>query len=624
MGKLYNEDSIQSLSPLEFTRLRAGVYVGSTEYSTQLLIEIVSNAIDEYRIGHGNIINVQINEDNSCSVKDFAQGFLINHVREDGKTVLQAAFDTLNTSGKFTNDGSYEGTALGLNGIGSKISNFLSNWLEVTSCRDGQYEKIRFEEGVFKSRELGATKDQGTLVKWMPSKEFFTSNEVEILKIKELFKTLVCLCPGLTINLKTPKEKISYFSKNGLNDLVDNFVKDKEIIKNRMNMSFSKEKDKIDMILTYTSNYSLNMVSYVNAGETESGPHITQIKTIITREFNKFFKEKGWLKEKETNLTGDDIQEGMFIAFNITAAGVGYDAQTKSRIIKLDMSPFTSAIVENIQYWLESNEKEIKIIFDKAMNARKARAAARKARDTVRKPKEKGLKAKMQLSDKFVDCKSKDPTQRNLLLVEGMSAGGSVIESRNVDTDCIYMLRGKILSTLKCDKLKILNNQELSDIIKVIGAGFDNDFDVSKMNFDKIVITSDQDSDGFAIELLLITFFYTYMRPLVEAGKLHRAVTPLYIVETKNEKHYCYTEREFQEWKETHTEKYLVTHCKGLGEIRAEVLREICFENQRFKRITVSDSEKTVELLNILEGTAVAPRKQYIYDNAKELGFNFV
>lgn len=186
------------------------------------------------------------------------------------------------------------------------------------------------------------------------------------------------------------------------------------------------------------------------------------------------------------------------------------------------------------------------------------------------------------------------------------------------------MLRGKILSTLKCDKLKILNNQELSDIIKVIGAGFDNDFDVSKMNFDKIVITSDQDSDGFAIELLLITFFYTYMRPLVEAGKLYRAVTPLYIVETKNEKHYCYTEREFQEWKETHTEKYLVTHCKGLGEIRAEVLREICFENQRFKRITVSDSEKTVKLLNILEGTAVAPRKQYIYDNAKELGFNFV
>ena len=253
----------------------------------------------------------------------------------------------------------------------------------------------------------------------MPSKEFFTSNEVEIPKIKELFKTLVCLCPGLTINLKTPKEKISYFSKNGLNDLVDSFVKDKEIIKNRMNMSFSKEKDKIDMILTYTSNYSLNMVSYVNAGETESGPHITQIKTIITREFNKFFKEKGWLKEKEANLTGDDIQEGMFIAFNITAAGVGYDAQTKSRIIKLDMSPFTSAIVENIQYWLESNEKEIKIIFDKAMNARKARAAARKARDTVRKPKEKGLKAKMQLSDKFVDCKSKNPGERNLLLVEG-------------------------------------------------------------------------------------------------------------------------------------------------------------------------------------------------------------
>lgn len=205
-----------------------------------------------------------------------------------------------------------------------------------------------------------------------------------------------------------------------------------------------------------------------------------------------------------------------------------------------------------------------------------------------------------------------------------LSAAGSVIESRNVETDCIYMLRGKILSVLKCDKTKIFQNQELSDIIQVVGAGFDKDFNVSKMNFDKIVITSDQDSDGAAIELLLITFFYTYMRPLVEAGKLYRAVTPLYIVSTKKEKHYLYTEQEFLEWKATHPVQYDVMHCKGLGEVSAQVLKQICFEQQRYKRITVSDAEATKRLLEVLEGTAVYPRKQFIYDNATQLGFNFM
>ena len=505
---LYNENSLVSLNPLEFTRLRAGVYVGSTEYSTQLLIEIVSNAIDEYKIGHGNTINVQINEDNSCLVKDFAQGFLINNIREDGKTVLQAAFDTLNTSGKFTEDGSYEGTALGLNGIGSKITNFLSNWLEVTSCRNGQYEKICFEEGIFKSRELGETKDQGTLVKWMPSKEFFVSNEVEISKIKELFKTLVCLCPGLTINLKTPKEEISYFSKNGLNDLVDNFVKDKEIIKNRMNMSFSKEKDKIDMIMTYTSNYSLNMISYVNAGETESGPHITQIKTIITREFNKFFKEKGWLKEKETNLTGDDIQEGMFIACNITAAGVGYDAQSKSRIIKLDMSPFTPAIVENIQYWLESNEKEIKVIFDKAMNARKARAAARKAKDVARNGNKKKKKA-LQFDSKLADCNSKDRSKCEIYITEGDSASGNLKSARNNEFQAILPVRGKILNVQKATLEKIQKNAEIMTMIDAFGLSIDLKtmklgYNKEDLRYGKIIIMSDADVNLSAYERLFV------------------------------------------------------------------------------------------------------------------------
>jgi topoisomerase-4 subunit B len=631
MGKLYDEKSIESLSPLEFTRLRPGVYVGSTEYSTQLLIEIVSNAVDEFKAGHGNKINVTIKKDNTIIVEDNGQGFIPNAKRDDGKTVLEASFSVLNTSGKYSDDGVYEGTALGLNGIGSKLTTYLSHWLEVISHRDGKYEHIWFKEGVFEKRECGAWDNKnypsGTLVQWQPSEEFFTHPEVDMNTILNLFKVIACLCPGLTIELNVEgKPQVIFSSKNGLMDLVDEAVQGKEILKNRLNFNFSDNKNKLDLVLTYTNSYSATIVPYVNTGLTDSGPHITQVKTILTREMNKFFREKGWLKDKDENLTGEDCQEGVYIAFNVTAPGVAYDAQTKSRVVKLDMKPFTSAIAEELQYWLAANEKDVKKIADKALNARKAREAARKARDAargVKGKKETGLKAKMQISNKFIDCTNKNPKNRNLLVVEGLSAGASAVEARNPKTDCIYMLRGKIVSPLKTAVEKILANQEMSDIVRVIGAGFGSSFDVNKMNFDKVVITSDADSDGADIELLLITFFYTYMRPLVEAGKLYRAVTPLYIIRHKGNEYYCYTEDELTEWKNTHTGSYDLLRAKGLGELNPEDLQKVCFMNERYKRISISDAEKTTELLNILMGSAVEPRKQYIYDNANELGFNF-
>lgn len=631
MGKLYDEKSIESLSPLEFTRLRPGVYVGSTEYSTQLLIEIVSNAVDEFKAGHGNKIIVTIKKDNTIIVEDNGQGFIPNAMRDDGKTVLEASFSVLNTSGKYSDDGVYEGTALGLNGIGSKLTTYLSHLLEVITHRDGKYEHIWFKEGVFDKRDIGTWDNKnspsGTLVQWQPNEEFFTHPEVDMPVIINLFKVIACLCPGLTIELnREGQPQIIFTSKNGLMDLVDEAVKGKEILKNRLNFNFSDGKNKLDLVLTYTNAYSATIVPYVNTGLTDSGPHITQIKTILTREMNKFFREKGWLKDKDENLTGEDCQEGMYIAFNVTAPGVAYDAQTKSRVVKLDMKPFTATIAEELQYWFAANEKDIKGIADKALNARKAREAARKARDAargVKAKKETGLKAKMQISNKFIDCTNKNPKNRNLLLVEGLSAGASAVEARNPKTDCIYMLRGKIVSPLKTAVDKILANQEMSDIVRVIGAGFDSSFDVNKMNFDKIVITSDADSDGADIELLLITFFYTYMRPLVEAGKLYRAVTPLYIIRQKGKEYYCYSEDELTEWKNSHSGSYDLLRAKGLGELNPEDLQKVCFMNERYKRISISDAEKTTELLNILMGSAVEPRKQYIYDNANELGFNF-
>lgn len=417
-NNLYDKDSIQSLTPLEFTRLRPGVYVGSTEYSTQLLIEIISNAVDEFKAGHGNLIKIDILDNNTIIVEDNGQGFIPNEIREDGKTILEASFSVLNTSGKYTEDGVYEGTALGLNGIGSKLCCYLSHWLEVTTWRDGKYEHIWFKEGVFEKREVGKwdnkNKPSGTLVQWNPSEEFFTHPEVDLTTTKKLLKVIACLCPGLKIILNGEE----YYSKNGLTDLVDESVKSNEIIKNRLNVSYQNGKNKIDLVLTYTDSYSTSIIPYVNTGLTDSGPHISLLKAIITREMNKFFREKKWLKEKDENLEGSDCQEGMYLVFNITAPGVSYDAQTKSRIVKLDMSPFSAAVTEEIRNWLNQNEKAIKAIADKALNARKAREAAKKAKDAVRnvaKKKEKVLK----FDSKLADCYSKNRSKCEIYITEG-------------------------------------------------------------------------------------------------------------------------------------------------------------------------------------------------------------
>ena len=627
MSKLYDEKSIESLSPLAFTRLRPGVYAGDTTYSTQLVIEIVSNSVDEFRAGNGNKISVTIKDD-TIIVEDNGQGFIPNSFREDGKTILEAAFSVLNTSGKYREGGVYEGTSLGSFGIGCKIATYLAHWLEVITYRDGQYEHLWFKEGVFDKRDSGEWRNgtTGTLVQWQASEEFFTHPEPEVNKLKDLFKTIVCLCPGLTIVLDDNGKITEFYSKNGLSDLADAAIKDKEIIKNRFSMKMTEGKNKADFILTYTSNYSPTIVPYVNTGLTERGPHITQIKTVITREFNKFFKEKKWLKDKDENLSGEDIQEGMYIVFNLTAPNVAYDAQVKSTITKIDMSPFTQALATELQIWLTNNEKEVKSIADKAIMARKAREAAKKAREATRnnKTKKEGLKAKMELSDKLIPCTSKDVTKNNLLIVEGLSAGSSALEARNPQHDSIMMLRGKCLSVLKCDTEKVLANKEYNDIISTIGAGFGDNFDVNKMQYNKIVITSDQDSDGANIELLLITFFYTYMRPLVEAGKLYRAMTPLYIVDFgKGKREYFYSESEFAKFRETNPSGYELIRAKGLGALDPATLKEVCFDIEKYKQITVSDVEETYKLLEILMGKSVEPRKQFIYDNATEIGMSF-
>ena len=631
-NKLYDENSIQSLSPLEFTRLRPGVYCGSTEYATQPVIEIVSNAIDEFKAGHGNQINVTIRKDRVCSVRDYGQGFLINSKREDGKTILQAAFDTLNTSGKFSEDGVYEGTALGLNGIGSKLTNFLSHWLIVRTCRDGKFEEIKFVEGVFESRKTGkmeANDTVGTYVEWLPSEEFFTSNEVEMSKIKELFKVLVCLCPGLTIDLQTDEDTFSFYSEHGLNDLVDEKVSDTELINNRMDMHFEEGKNKMDMVITYTSRYSLNMVSYVNTGETDAGPHITQIKTILTREFNKYFKEKKWLKTGDTNFSGDDLQEGLFVVFNITAPNISYDAQTKSRIVKIDMTPFTQSIVENLQYWFNNNEKDIKLIFDKAAGARKAREAAKKARERVRegnKKKEKALK----FDTKLADCNSKDRLACEIYITEGDSASGNLKTARSNEFQAVMPVRGKVLNCQKSTYDKISKNAEIMTMIDAFGITLDPKtlkatYEEKDLRYGKIIIASDADVDGAHIKNLFYTFIWNICPQLIIDGHVYALIAPLYrITEGKDKYIYVKNDAALEEWKAQNVgKKYVVNRMKGLGEMDVEQTEECLTGPGRvLQQITVDDVNAANALFDQLMGTAAAPRKEYIKIHSKEATYN--
>ena len=621
---LYDVNSIQSLNPREFTRLRPQIYCGSTEYSTQLLVEILSNSVDEYNAGHGNEITIKSGNKNGkyyVEVKDNGQGFIPNSFRDDGKSILEASFSVLNTSGKFKEDGVYEGSSLGSYGVGSKLTNFLSQEMIVSTTRDSLTEKIWFKDGIFTKREVkpAPSNTSGTTVYWCPDPQFFTHVEVNDNEVVDLIHTITCLCSNLKINYNN----VSYFSKNGLNDLIDNKVKNNELLKKR----FVITDKNIDFVMTYTSGYNTVIVPYVNTGLTEKGPHITAVKSLLTRELNKFFREKKWLKEKEENYSGEDLQEGLYIVFNLTAKGVAYDAQVKNNVSKIDMSAFVSIISSRLQEWLGANEKEAKLIFTKAVKAKKAREASKKARDAIRQPANKKERL-LNLPTKLIDAWSKEREKCELVITEGDSAAGGLVEARNSQYQAIFPIRGKIISLAGKNSLeKVFSNQEIINIIKAIGLELDTKthtliFDESKIRYGKIIMATDADPDGYQIKNLLLTAFWFLCPELVINGYIYASIPPLFRITTKkNEYIYLKDQTELEAYKEKHKgEKFLINRNKGLGEQDSSEL-SVCILNEntrRIEQIIVDDFEETNALFETLMGTNVSLRKDWLLKHAEE------
>lgn len=621
---IYTEDSIESLDPREHIQLRSGMYIGSNENPNQLLMEIFSNALDEYNIGHGKNIYVSISKNGICRVRDEAQGFPVNVIRpEDGKTILEASFGVINTSGKYRDDGVYEGSSLGLNGVGGKVSNFLSTYFSVCSHRDGKYETLLFKEGLLENREVGKWEDStsGTDIEYLPDPKYFQSNITDAKYFEKFFEDICCMCPGLTIRLKTDNsDKI--IKKNGINDLVTSRVgSNVEIINSR----FVLENKDISLGMTFTSSNNSTILSYVNLGETDSGPHITSLKSSITRILNSWAKENGLLKEKEKNLDGSSIQEGMLLVCNISSTGVTYDSQTKSRVVSLD-SNFIDEFNKQFEVWLDNNPEDSKIIIEKALLARKASEAAKKAREAVKNKADKKDKV-FKLPTTLADCWSKDRSECELFLTEGKSAMSGLVAGRDSKFQAVYGVRGKMLSVLKTKQENIMKNQEINNIIQALGLDYDIKtgkckYDKKKLRYDKIIAAADADFDGFAIENLMFNIFWYICPDLIIEGHVYSSVPPLYRVTTKkNEYIYLRDDNALNEYKKKNPNSIqFIGRMKGLGEQDSDELAYCLLEpeTRNLYQLTVSDIGKTNKMFQDLYGKNVEPRIKFLEKHLEE------
>lgn len=602
----YTKESIQSLTPREHVRKRPSMYCGDTSTPNQLMMELFSNALDEHNIGHGDIIDVSIDKSGLCRIEDFAQGFLVDEMREDGKTVFQAAFDTMNTSGKYTDDGVYEGSSLGLNGIGTKLVTYLSKNVVAETVREGKWECNSFSDGVCYSHQSGNAKETahtGTTVTYLPDEQFFDTDKTSVSFFKKFFNDITCICPTLTVFLNG--EKISH---NSIEDMLDEKRgKDIEIVGNH----FVMNTDKINLAMTFTSGSQAKIIPYVNYGITSSGPHITGIKSTLTRVFNNWAKENNLLTAKDKNLDGAAIQEGIVLVCNINSKGVKYNAQVKDDIIDMDTS-FTTALGQQLEVWLDSNPEDAKAILEKAILARKAAEAAKRARAAVKNNKKRGNKVKILNPDKLKDAEflGQDST---LLVVEGLSAGASMCVAREIDKYGILMLRGKLINALANKDDRLLKNEEIQLLFKALGIRPYEDYEETSLRYGRIGICVDSDSDGFHIGLLIASALEHFCPKFIRENRLCWLRSPLYIVKDKDKEQYYFTDQEMNAARPNLPAGVEVQRCKGLGSLSASQARNSMFgENQHMDVLIPTD--KTKNKLVTLMGSNADGRKDFIFN----------
>jgi len=623
MALQYDEKSIKILEGLESVRKRPGMYIGSTDKRGlhHLVWEIVDNSIDEVINGFGNYIRIIIHADKSISIMDEGRGIPVGK-HESGKSTPEVIYTVLHAGGKFSDSG-YKISG-GLHGVGASVVNALSKWMEVTIKKDGGEHFIRFEDGGKVSKPLtkiGTTNKTGTMVRFLPDPDIFSTNHISFTTICERMQESAFLLKGLTVEVideeDNKQEKFNY--ENGLEEFVKYINEDKKPLHQVFHFEGSKDKVEIEVALQYTDSYSESVISFVNNVKTsDGGTHEIGFKSALTRIFNEYAKENEFIKGKDKGFEGTDVREGLtaILSVRIPEAILQFEGQTKSKLgTPIAKSAVESIVIEKLRFYLEENREIATSIIEKALKGKAAREAARKARDDARI--NKGSKKERVLSGKLTPCQSKDASKNELFLVEGDSAGGSAKQGRDRRFQAILPLRGKVINTEKAKLDDIFKNEEINTMIYTIGAGVGNNFNPDESNYDKVIIMTDADDDGAHIQVLLLTFFYRYMRPLIEAGKLYIAVPPLYRLDFGNKKHkYIYMEEELKEITETIKTKQ---RYKGLGEMNAEQLWETTMnpETRTLIRVTIGDAVMAERRVSVLMGDNVEPRKEWIEENVE-------
>ena len=628
----YNDDAIQVLEGLDAVRKRPGMYIGSTDGAGlhHLVWEIVDNAVDEALSGFGDRIDVTINKDGSLTVQDHGRGMPTGmHVM--GIPTVEVIFTILHAGGKF-GQGGYK-TSGGLHGVGSSVVNALSSWLEVEITRDGTVYKQRFENGgkpVTTLKKIGtAPKSKtGTKVTFMPDATIFSTTDFKYNTISERLNESAFLLKNVTLSLtdKRTDEAIEFHYENGVQDFVSYLNEDKEILTPVLYFEGEDNGFQVEVALQYNDGFSDNILSFVNNVRTkDGGTHETGLKSAITKVMNDYARKTGLLKEKDKNLEGSDYREGLAAVLSILVPEehLQFEGQTKDKLGSPLARPVVDGIVaDKLTFFLMENGELASNLIRKAIKARDAREAARKARDESRNGK-KNKKDKGLLSGKLTPAQSKNPAKNELYLVEGDSAGGSAKQGRDRKFQAILPLRGKVINTAKAKMADILKNEEINTMIYTIGAGVGADFSLEDANYDKIIIMTDADTDGAHIQTLLLTFFYRYMRPLVEAGHVYIALPPLYKMSKgkgkKEEVAYAWTDGELEELRKQFGKGATLQRYKGLGEMNADQLWETTMnpETRTLIRVTIEDLARAERRVNVLMGDKVEPRRKWIEDNVK-------